>query len=34
MAEYFCQKCNKTMDEAQFYRYKDGRKTEMCNGIF
>lgn len=30
MAEYFCQKCNKTMDEAQFYTYKDGRKTEMC----
>lgn len=27
---YFCSKCNKTMDETNFYTYKDGRKTEMC----
>lgn len=27
---YFCDKCNKSMDEKQFYTYKDGRKTEMC----
>lgn len=25
-----CQKCGKTMDEGQFYSYKDGRKTELC----
>lgn len=27
---YFCDKCNKSMDEKQFYTYKDGKKTEMC----
>ena len=26
----FCEKCNKTMDENNFYTYKDGRKTELC----
>lgn len=30
MAEYFCEKCNKTMDENNFYTYKDGQKTELC----
>lgn len=30
MAQQFCNKCNKTMDEAQFYTYKDGTKTELC----
>lgn len=30
MATCFCEKCNKTMDEGQFYTYKDGRKTELC----
>jgi hypothetical protein len=31
MAEtFFCSKCGKTMDENNFYTYKDGRKTEMC----
>ena len=25
-----CEKCEKVMDESQFYTYKDGRKTEMC----
>lgn len=25
-----CQKCGKTMNEKQFYTYKDGRKTELC----
>lgn len=25
-----CDKCGKTMDEGQFYTYKDGRKTELC----
>lgn len=25
-----CVKCGKSMDPAQFYTYKDGRKTEMC----
>lgn len=27
---YHCEKCNKDMDEKQFYTYKDGRKTEFC----
>lgn len=27
---YTCQKCGKSMDEGQFYTYKDGRKTELC----
>lgn len=30
MASYHCSKCGKTMDEINFYTYKDGRKTEMC----
>lgn len=30
MATCQCQKCAKTMDEGQFYTYKDGRKTELC----
>lgn len=28
--KYFCSKCNKTMDENNFYTYRDGRKTEIC----
>ena len=31
MADAFCEKCNKTMDENNFYTYKDGHKTELCN---
>ena len=27
---YTCQKCNKTMNEINFFTYKDGRKTELC----
>lgn len=30
MASYKCQKCGKTLDEGQFYTYKDGTKTELC----
>ena len=31
MANKICQKCGKMMDEnAKFYQYKDGRKTELC----
>lgn len=30
MAQYVCEKCGKSMEEANFYTYKDGRKTEMC----
>lgn len=30
MASYRCQKCGKTLDEQQFYTYKDGSKTELC----
>ena len=33
MAQY-CQKCHKTMNDTQFYTYKNGDKTEMCkNGL-
>ena len=27
---HYCDKCNKEMDESNFYTYKDGRKTELC----
>lgn len=27
---YTCKRCNKSMDEANFYTYKDGTKTELC----
>lgn len=30
MAQCTCQKCGKSMDEGQFYTYKDGSKTELC----
>lgn len=30
MASLFCEKCGKTMDENNFYTYKDGTKTELC----
>ena len=30
MTEYYCEKCGRTMNENQFYTYKDGRKTELC----
>lgn len=30
MATCFCSKCQKTMDEGQFYTYHDGTKTELC----
>ena len=30
MSQCYCEKCNKTMDEANFYTYKSGEKTELC----
>ena len=30
MANITCEKCNKNMDEKNYYTYKDGSKTEMC----
>ena len=30
MATCNCQKCGRTMDEGQFYTYKNGSKTELC----
>lgn len=30
MANYYCQKCHKTLKDTQFYTYKDGTKVEMC----
>ena len=29
-ANYICNKCNKSMDENNFYTYKDGNKTDLC----
>ena len=26
----FCNKCNKSMEDVNFYTYKDGTKTELC----
>lgn len=26
----FCSKCQKTLNDTQFYTYKDGEKTELC----
>lgn len=26
----FCEKCEKSMDEGQFYTYRDGTKVELC----
>ena len=30
MASLFCEKCGRTLDEGNFYTYKDGTKTELC----
>ena len=30
MADYYCEKCHKTMKDTNFYTYKNGEKTEMC----
>lgn len=30
MAQCTCEKCGKSMEESNFYTYKDGSKTEMC----
>ena len=30
MATHYCEKCGKTMDESNFYTYKNGNKTEIC----
>ena len=30
MSQCYCEKCSKTMDEANFYTYKSGEKTELC----
>ena len=27
---YTCNKCGKSMDEINFYTYKNGKKTELC----
>ena len=28
--QHFCPKCRRTMDEKNFYTYKDGTKCELC----
>lgn len=30
MAKYHCQKCNKDLEEINFYKYRDGQYTELC----
>lgn len=30
MAKQFCPKCKRTMEESQFYQYRDGKKMETC----
>lgn len=30
MAKYHCQKCNKDMEEINFYKYRDGSYVELC----
>ena len=30
MESYTCEKCKKTMNETNFFTYKDGKKTELC----
>lgn len=30
MASYTCKKCNRSMDERNFYTHKNGEKTELC----
>lgn len=30
MSQRFCTKCERTMDELQFYTYKNGEKVEIC----
>jgi hypothetical protein len=30
MSEYYCEKCGKTMNENQFYTYKNQEKVELC----
>jgi late competence protein required for DNA uptake (superfamily II DNA/RNA helicase) len=30
MAKYHCQKCNKELEEINFYKYRDGQYVEFC----
>ena len=30
MPKIFCEKCNKEMEDTNFYTYKSGKKTELC----
>lgn len=30
MPKIFCEKCNKEMEDSNFYTYKNGKKTELC----
>ena len=30
MAQQYCEKCRKTMNDTNFYTYKDGTKCELC----
>jgi hypothetical protein len=30
MAKYHCEKCNKELEEVNFYKYRDGSYVELC----
>jgi hypothetical protein len=30
MAQRFCNKCQKTMSDVNFYTYKNGEKCDLC----
>jgi hypothetical protein len=30
MAKYHCDKCNRDLEEINFYKYRDGRYIELC----
>lgn len=30
MAQLYCEKCRRTMQDTNFYQYKDGKKAELC----
>jgi recombinational DNA repair protein (RecF pathway) len=30
MAKYHCDKCNKELEEVNFYKYRDGSYVELC----
>ena len=33
MPKLFCEKCNKEMEDSNFYTYKNGNKTESTESV-